>query len=96
MSALSISPDIGATRETFFANQIINAYTGAGELPLYELIAIPKKGDFITNEKWTFEIGGRNKKRKQISEVKNSWVLADDIETGYGEKIPLWLFGFLY
>ena len=96
MSALSISPDIGTTRETFFANQIINAYTGAGELPLYELIAIPKKGDFIINEKWTFEIGGRNKKRKQISEVKNSLVLADDIETGYGEKIPLWLFGFLY
>ncbi|MDA8053978.1 MAG: hypothetical protein M0012_07535, partial [Deltaproteobacteria bacterium] len=64
--------------------------------PLYELIAIPKNGDFIINGKWTFEIGGRNKKEKQISGVKDSYVLMDGIETGYGKKIPLWLLGFLY
>ena len=94
-----LSPEIGAVRETFFANQIINAYPldkSNIEFPLYELIAIPKNGDFIINGKWTFEIGGRNKKEKQISGVKDGYVLMDGIETGHGKKIPLWLFGFLY
>ena len=28
--------------------------------------------------------------------IENSFVAADEIEVGFGNKIPLWLFGFLY
>jgi len=42
------------------------------------------------------EIGGKNKSYKQIKDVEHSYVVADDIEVGFGNKIPLWLFGFLY
>jgi len=50
------------------------------------------KGDFLVNEKFTFEIGGKNKSFKQIKDISNSFVVADDIEIGSGNKIPLWLF----
>jgi hypothetical protein len=43
-----------------------------------------------------FEMGGKNKNFKQIKNIPNSFVVADDIEIGFGAKIPLWLFGFLY
>jgi hypothetical protein len=43
-----------------------------------------------------FEVGGKNKGFKQIKDMSNSFVVADDIEVGSGAKIPLWLFGFLY
>ena len=53
-------------------------------------------GDFIVDDKYIFEIGGKNKSFKQIKDIKNSFVVADEIEIGSGNKIPLWLFGFLY
>jgi len=28
--------------------------------------------------------------------IENSFIASDDIEVGFGNKIPLWLFGFLY
>jgi len=28
--------------------------------------------------------------------MENSFIAADGIEAGFGNKIPLWLFGFLY
>jgi len=59
-------------------------------------LSYPTKGDFLVNEKFTFEIGGKNKSFKQIKDISNSFVVADDIEIGSGNKIPLWLFGFLY
>jgi len=59
-------------------------------------ITIPKKGDFLVNEKYIFEIGGKKKSFKQIKDIENSYVIADNIEIGNGNKIPLWLFGFLY
>ena len=43
-----------------------------------------------------FEIGGKNKTTAQIEGFKNAFVAADDIEFGFENKIPLWLFGFLY
>nr|WP_287284302.1 AAA family ATPase [Treponema sp.] len=43
-----------------------------------------------------FEVGGKNKKRKQIKEIPDSFILADDIEFGTDRRIPLWLLGFLY
>ena len=53
-------------------------------------------GDFVIDDRYTFEIGGKNKSFKQIKDLSNSFVVADDIEIGFGNKIPLWLFGFLY
>lgn len=75
---------IGMVRETLFA-----------QFFPFDEINIAKKGDFIVND-YTFEIGGKNKTKKQIKEIKNSFIVADDIEIGFGNKIPLWLFGFLY
>ena len=46
--------------------------------------------------RWTFEIGGEGKKFGQIKDVPDSHVVNDGVELGYGNKIPLWLFGFLY
>ena len=77
---------IGTLRESFFANQ----------LSLLFDVSIPNKGDFLVDEKYLFEIGGKNKSFKQIKDIENSFVVADDIEIGYANKIPLWLFGFLY
>ena len=57
---------------------------------------ISKQGDFILDDKFTFEIGGAKKSFEQIKDMPNSFIAADDIEVGVGNKIPLWLFGFLY
>ena len=54
------------------------------------------RGDFLLDERYVFEIGGRNKGFNQIADFPEAFVAADDIETGLGNKIPLWLFGFLY
>ena len=78
--------ELGTIRETFFASM----------LQVNHNVSIPKKGDFLIDEKYTFEIGGKNKKFKQIKDIKNSFVVSDDIEIGSGNKIPLWLFGFMY
>ena len=48
------------------------------------------------NGKWMFEVGGRKKRFSQIAGVPNSYVVNDDVSVGRGNKIPLWLFGFLY
>jgi len=80
------SSEIGTIRETFFANQL-----GA----LHD-VAIPKEGDFFIDDKYTFEIGGKNKSFKQVKDIKDSFVVQDDIESGFVNKIPLYLFGFLY
>ena len=34
----------------------------------------------------------KNKSFKQIKDLPNSFVVADDIEMGSGNKIPLWVF----
>jgi predicted AAA+ superfamily ATPase len=77
---------IGTIRETFFANQ----------LQVLHEVSIALKGDFLVDDKYLFEIGGKNKSFKQIKDIENSFVVADDIESGFGNKAPLWLFGFLY
>ena len=76
----------GTIRETFFANQLRVKYR----------LNIPKQGDFIVDDKFIFEVGGKNKSFEQIKDMPNSFIAADDIEVGVGNKIPLWLFGFLY
>jgi predicted AAA+ superfamily ATPase len=59
-------------------------------------IKLAKKGDFLIDDDYIFEVGGKNKSFKQIKDMPNSYVIADDIEIGSNNKIPLWLFGFLY
>ena len=46
--------------------------------------------------RFTFEVGGRNKKQKQIEEIENGYIVKDDIEQGYLNVIPLWMFGLNY
>jgi predicted AAA+ superfamily ATPase len=77
--------NIGNVRETFFANQ----------LSVFHPLNTSAQGDFQTNEN-IFEIGGSGKTYKQIKDLKNSYIAIDDMESGFGNKIPLWLFGFTY
>lgn len=84
---LSITtPEIGTVRETFFLNTLSTLHT----------VTYPQKGDFLVDNTYLFEIGGKTKGFTQIKEIENSFVVSDDIEVGYKNKIPLWLFGFLY
>ena len=76
----------GNKRETFFANQMSTNHH----------LTIPPKGDFIVDDTYTFEIGGRNKTYNQIKDIPNSYIAFDNAETGFGNKVPLWLFGMLY
>lgn len=93
--AITASLDTGSAREAFFVNQIKNALSSQARL-LDDRIFSAKKGDFLVDNKYTFEVGGKNKDFSQIKDIKNSYLALDDIEVGYGAKIPLWLFGFLY
>jgi predicted AAA+ superfamily ATPase len=77
--------EIGTIREVFF-NSMLFRYD----------VQIPQKGDFLVNQIYIFEIGGKNKTKKQIKNIENSYIVSDDIEVGKERKIPLWLFGFLY
>jgi len=80
------SSNQGTLRETFFLNQLQESHT----------ISWSDKSDFLVDNKYTFEIGGKNKTRKQITGIENAFIAADNIEYDYQNKIPLWLFGFLY
>lgn len=86
LSSLCLEPQIGTLRESFFASQ----------LSVKNSIYYVDKGDFLINEKYTFEIGGKNKDFSQIKDIENSYVASDSIEVGFKNKIPLWIFGFLY
>lgn len=95
MYAITEDVNTGSLRELFFVNQLRNAYSGQ-QAPVDEVIELSGKGDFIVKSGYTFEVGGKNKGLKQISGVPDSYIVADDIESGFGRKIPLWLFGFMY
>ncbi|MDF1593774.1 MAG: hypothetical protein P1P89_19880, partial [Desulfobacterales bacterium] len=56
----------------------------------------PRQGDFLVDDAYLFEIGGRKKSFGQISDVENCFLAVDEMENGFGRKIPLWIFGFLY
>jgi hypothetical protein len=83
---LNQNPETGTLRETFFVNQLRENH----------LVNLPKKGDFIVEGKFVFEVGGRNKTTQQIADLSEAFIVQDDIEVGYRNRIPLWLFGFLY
>ena len=79
-------PNIGNIRETFFLNQISEQHR-----VMYHELA-----DFTVNEKYVFEIGGKNKTKSQIKGIENSFIIQDDIAFGVDNTIPLWMFGLLY
>ena len=77
--------DTGNVRETFFLNQIrVN----------HDVLSSPVS-DFLV-EGMTFEVGGRNKKQKQLQGVPDGYVVKDDIEAGYMNVVPLWQLGLTY
>ena len=78
--------NVGTLRETFFYNQLQSTSS----------ITSSERADFTINKKMTFEIGGKNKPTDQIKGLSNMYIAADEIEIGLRNKIPLWLFGFLY
>lgn len=86
MQALVPRIDIGVARETFFYNQVRNDHD----------VVFSGIGDFVVDGHWTVEVGGKGKGFGQIADLPNSCVAADGLEVGVGNKIPLWLFGFLY
>lgn len=86
MYAYNRSPEIGTIRETFFNNQVGTKH---------KLNSV-KKGDFLIDGKYTIEVGGADKSFEQIKDIPDSYLAIDDVEFGRGNKIPLWLFGFLY
>ncbi len=86
MAALSAANDVGTVRETFVASMLAPAHK------IYE----PPTGDFLIDEKYVLEVGGKTKTFKQVANLSDSFVVADDEETGIGNRIPMWLFGFLY
>ncbi len=87
--AFALAPDnvnIGTLRETFFLNQ----------LSVLHKVSIPQQGDFIIDEKYTIEVGGKDKAIKQLKGVPQAYIAADEMEMGIQHKIPLWMFGLLY
>ncbi|GAB6192352.1 hypothetical protein JCM39068_21010 [Desulfocastanea catecholica] len=64
--------------------------------PLLQRLFLQIKSSQLFEVYTTFEIGGKGKDFKQINDVENSYVVADDIEVGFKNKLPLWLFGFMY
>jgi predicted AAA+ superfamily ATPase len=76
----------GSIRETFALNQ----------LSLKHEVFLHDRADFLVDNKFVIEIGGKNKDNKQVRDFDNAFVFPDDIETGHHNRIPLWLLGFLY
>ena len=86
MYALSGKISEGTVRETFFANQV-----GA-----VADLTMPKQGDFLADGKYLFEVGGSSKTFDQIAGIPESYLAVDGLETGSGNRIPLWMFGCMY
>ena len=86
MYALGANIEIGTVRETFFLNQLQEVYT----------VNYPAKGDFLVQKQYLFEVGGAGKTFDRIKNEPNSFLAVDNTETGYKNRIPLYLFGMLY
>jgi len=76
----------GNVGETFFLNQLMVGNT----------VTYPDKGDFLVNDKFLFEVGGKSKTQKQIEGIQNAFIIKDDFEYASENIIPLWMFGMLY
>jgi predicted AAA+ superfamily ATPase len=78
--------DIGNVRETFFFNQLMVRHA----------VNYSALVDFVVDNRYHIEVGGKNKTPRQLSGVDDGYLALDDIEVGIGKNIPLWLFGLLY
>ena len=78
-------PDKGTIRETFFFSQVAIGHR----------VSASPAADFIVDGH-TFEVGGKNKTRKQVANLKDAYVVKDDTLYPYLNIIPLWMFGLLY
>ena len=85
MYALSPNADLGTLRETFVANMLSS-----------HRLSMPKAGDVLVDDQYLFEVGGKSKGYHQIANIPNSFVVADGIDVGIDNKIPLYMFGMLY
>lgn len=74
--------DNATYRQTFFYNQVSNKNS----------LKWVDGFDFKVNEKYLFTVGGKYNEPA----TPENYSAADRIEIGEGNKIPLWLFGFLY
>ncbi len=79
-------PDTGKIRETFLASMLSQICE----------IGYPDRGDLMVDNFYIFEVGGAGKKFDQIKDIPSSYIASDDITVGFGNKIPLWIFGLLY
>lgn len=79
-------PNPGNLRETFFFSQVSSRFE----------VAAPRKGDFLVESTFTFEVGGRNKSHQQLAGEADAYLVVDDWDVGLDRKIPLWMFGLLY
>lgn len=80
------NPNLGTIRETFFYNQVsVNHH-----------VHYTKHTDFLVDNQWSFELGGKDKSKKQIEDIDKAWLVKDHLEQPINKSIPIWLFGFLY
>ena len=86
MYALTPQVESGTMRETFLSSQMGVAHK----------LTMPMQGDLLVDGRWLFEVGGKNKGFSQIKGIEKSYVVADGIDIGHGNKIPLWMFGLMY
>ncbi|MBQ7443253.1 MAG: ATP-binding protein [Bacteroidaceae bacterium] len=86
MAAITSAPDEGSMREAYFT----------GQMAVGHCIKQSRQGDFLIDDTYLFEVGGAKKGFSQIKDMPNSYVAADNLEIGFGNKIPLWMFGLLY
>lgn len=82
----SSTPEIGTVRETYFLSMIAGIHQ----------VRLPNQGDFLVDDQYLFEVGGKNKSAHQLNQSSNGYLICDGMEHGVASKIPLWLFGFLY
>ncbi len=85
-SSLKMASQMGNLRETYFVNQVSTLHK----------VLLHDKGDFLVDDLFTIEVGGKGKNDKQIRGVDDAYLAVDDISIGFGKKIPLYLFGLLY
>jgi len=86
----SIAPktlDIGTVRETFVINQLKASH---------QVNYAEKGGDVLVDNNYVFEIGGKSKQGKQITQIDNAYIIADNWDFKTANKIPIWLLGLLY
>jgi len=77
---------IGGARETFFANQVSSLHK----------VTLHPQTDFLIDEQVSIEVGGKSKDFAQVKGLEDAFLAIDDTPIGYKNKIPLYLFGFLY